>query len=109
MSLTVKTLNNMLDSVFSQDLFVAALTDADASAEVLTGRKPISFTAANIGAVLGNSDEDLVIQAGTTVTHLAIFDSLTSGDLICILELTDPESYSNEGSMSVRDLSISLV
>ncbi len=110
MSITIKVLNSMLDfSIRSLNTYVTALTEADISSEVLTGRKPINFSEATAASIIGDSVEDLVIPEGTTVTHLAVFDSEQDGELLCIVELENSETFSNEGSLSVKELKIALV
>lgn len=110
MSITTKVLNSMLENAIrSFDTYVTALTEADISSEILTGRKVINFSEASAGSIIGDSEEDLVISEGTTITHLAVFDSQEDGELLCIVELENPETFSNEGSLSVKQLKISLV
>lgn len=110
MSITTKVLNDMLNGFIAiHDTYVTALTEPDISSEILTGRKAIDFSEASAAYIVGDSLEDLVIPEGTTVTHLAVFDSEQDGELLCIVELDNPETFSNEGSLSVKQLKISLV
>lgn len=109
MSLTVFSKNKMLDHLTTyQTLYITALTSSDTADEVLTGRKVVSFSSAASGSVVGASAEDIVISAGTTVTHLAVFDEVTGGDALGVFSLQNPETFTNEGSLSVTGLTITL-
>lgn len=109
MGLTITARNKMLDHLVNEvPLYVGGLTSENGSDEILTGRKQITFTTAVGGVVVGNSAEPLVISLGTTITHVAIFDSDTGGELLGVFPLTTPETFSNEGSLNITGLSITL-
>jgi len=109
MSLTVEARNKMLDHlVGTTQLYVAALHSEDVSDEILTGRKQIMFTTAEGGVVVGNSLEDLIISIGFTVTHIALYDTATEGVLLGVFSLTNPETFANEGSLTIQNLTITL-
>ncbi len=110
MALTLESKNKMLDHLMkSTPLYVAGLTSLSEADAILTGRKPIEFTDAVDGITTGNSLEPLTISAGTTIVSVALYTDVTAGELLGIFELTLPETYANEGSLSVNNLTISLV
>ena len=70
-------------------LYTAAPSDSGGGTEVSTGayvRKSISFSAAvSPGGTISNSNEVTFTASGAgfgTVTHIGIFDSVTSGNLL---------------------------
>lgn len=107
--LTTEAKNKMLDHlVGTTTLYLAGLTSVNPADEILTARKSVTFAAASGGSVVGNSDEDLVITAGTTVSHIALYDAVTGGLLLGRFPLTVLESFGSEGTLKVQNLTIEL-
>jgi len=111
MSLTAYAHNEMLDKLVNDtNIYVAALTSGSDADEILTGRRLMTFAAADASSVTGSSNTGITISAGLTVTHLALFDALRTGNgnLVGIFSLDSPETFANEGTLSVTDLTITL-
>lgn len=99
----------MLDHIFSgASLWVGVQSSADVADTIVTPRKTMTFTAANNGVAVGTSDTDVVIPAGSTVTHIAIYNAETGGDLLGVFDLLVPESYGSEGSLGITGLEVTL-
>lgn len=107
--LTNFTKNSMLDHIFNgTSLWVGVQSSSDVVDTIITPRKTMTFTAANNGVAIGTSDSDVVIPAGSTVTHIAIYNAETGGELLGVFSLTIPETYGSEGSLSITGLEVTL-
>lgn len=96
--------NKILDHVFRNTvytppaivylaLYTAAPTDAGGGTQVSTGgyaRQPITFGAASGGAIANTSAVAFTASGGNfgTITHVGIFDALTSGNLLAWKAIT---------------------
>lgn len=68
-------------------LFTSATTDAGGGTEVTAGantyaRAAVAFTAAATGVATSTADEVFADMPGVTVTHAALFDAATGGNML---------------------------
>ena len=109
MSLTTATKNKLLDYLATDEiLYAAGLTSEALEDEITTGRQVVVFTAAADAVITGSTPTPIDVLAGTTITHLALYNALTDGENIGIFAITSPETFANDGELSVIGLSITL-
>lgn len=70
-------------------------------------RKSISFSAASGGSKSSSSQPVLDVPAGTTVTHLGLWDAVSSGNFLGYADVTD-ESFAGQGTYTVTSATVDL-
>jgi len=105
-----------MPDTFYVALFTAAPTDAGGGTEVAGGsyaRIAVTNDATNFPAAVSGSKQNatpIIFAAATanwgTVTHFAIFDALSGGNMLFVAALTTPHTINNGGqfSFTVGDL-----
>lgn len=76
-------------------LFTSATTDAGGGTEVTGGsyaREAVDFDAATTGVAVSASDVTFAAMPAATVTHAAIFDASTAGNMLLHGPLTAPKT-----------------
>ena len=106
MAITVYTQDYMLDHlVTSKTLYVAASSTSVDDLQS-NGRQVLTFPDPASGGSVTGTVEDLVIPAGNTVATIKVYDDLTGGEVILTHSLANPETYTNEGSLSIDTITI---
>lgn len=94
-------------------LFTVAPTDVDNGKELTGGaycRKNVSFDFADDGATANASDIDFDEMPAVTTVAVAIFDSMTEGNMLLFGTLTDEKKTDNGDTLRIPkgDLDISI-
>ena len=103
--------NSMLDGLPA--LYVSAHTAAPGEtglSEVSGGsyaRVAVTFNAAATGNLDSSNAPVLNIPAGTTVTHVGVWDAATAGNFMGWHDITD-EAFGSDGTLTVSDLDLNL-
>ncbi|WP_022699291.1 phage tail fiber protein [Euryhalocaulis caribicus] len=103
--------NTMLDALSGLHLSLHTGDPGSTGANEVTGgsyaRQPAAFDAADAGSRALSGDETFAVPGSTTVTHVGIFDALTDGNFLGVIDTTD-EAFAADGQMVVRAASTSL-
>ena len=92
-------------------LFVGSPTDAGSGgAEVSVTRQAVTFGAASSGAVSNSSSVSFTSMPAVTVTHVAVYDHLSSGNLLIhgALSSTVTAASGDTFTIQANDLDITL-
>lgn len=78
-------------------LFTAAPSDTGGGTEVVAGgnayaRPAVAFTAGTAGVAVSSADEVFANMPGVTVTHAALMDAVTGGNMLMHAALTAPKT-----------------
>lgn len=115
MALNDTAKNLMLDALAADAVF-ASLHTADpgttGTSEVTGGspayaRKAITWNAAASGALDNNANPVFDVPAGTTITHVGLWDAVTAGNFLGSMDITD-EAFGAQGTYTLSDADITL-
>lgn len=114
MALNNTGLNEMLEGLTGNVLYVSLHTtepNTSGSNEVVGGsytRESVTWGTATAGSISASNQPVFDVPGSTTVSWLGLWSAVTTGTFYGALELTNPETFGGDGTLTMDEITINV-